>query len=74
RGGPTDIDNLAMLCSAHHHLVHEGGWSLRGSAQGELRFSSPYVKVLSSRPAPLRAEVRGRLPFASLLDPSPGSG
>jgi Domain of unknown function (DUF222) len=26
--GPTDIANLLPLCSAHHHLVHEGGWSL----------------------------------------------
>jgi len=26
--GLTDIDNLAPLCSRHHHLVHEGGWKL----------------------------------------------
>ncbi|MCP4963458.1 MAG: DUF222 domain-containing protein, partial [Actinomycetia bacterium] len=23
RGGPTDIDRLCLLCSTHHHLVHE---------------------------------------------------
>ncbi len=23
-GGPTSLDNLVLLCSAHHHLVHEG--------------------------------------------------
>ena len=28
RGGCTDIDNLAPLCSKHHHLAHEGGWKL----------------------------------------------
>jgi hypothetical protein len=27
-GGFTDLDNLAPLCSACHHLVHEGGWKL----------------------------------------------
>ena len=27
-GGATDLDNLCLLCSHHHHLVHEGGWSL----------------------------------------------
>ena len=27
-GGPTDLDNLLPLCSTHHHLVHEGGWTL----------------------------------------------
>jgi hypothetical protein len=26
--GPTDIDNLIPLCERHHHLVHEGGWTL----------------------------------------------
>jgi hypothetical protein len=25
-GGPTDLSDLAALCDAHHHLVHEGGW------------------------------------------------
>jgi len=28
RGGPTDVDNLLPLCSRHHHLVHEGGWTM----------------------------------------------
>ena len=27
-GGPTDRENLDLLCVAHHHLVHEGGWTL----------------------------------------------
>ena len=26
--GPTDIDNLLPLCERHHHVVHEGGWTL----------------------------------------------
>jgi len=26
--GPTDIDNLLPLCEQHHHLVHEGRWTL----------------------------------------------
>jgi hypothetical protein len=28
RGGRTDLARMAPLCEAHHHLVHEGGWSL----------------------------------------------
>jgi hypothetical protein len=31
-GGPTNLDNLLLLCSYHHHLVHEGGWTLTGPA------------------------------------------
>jgi hypothetical protein len=26
--GPTDIDNLLPICERHHHLIHEGGWTL----------------------------------------------
>jgi hypothetical protein len=26
--GPTSLHNLIPLCSSHHHLVHEGGWTL----------------------------------------------
>ena len=28
-GGPTDLINLLPLCARHHHLAHEGGWSLQ---------------------------------------------
>ena len=27
-GGPTDIDNLCLLCERCHHLVHDDGWQL----------------------------------------------
>jgi hypothetical protein len=30
--GPTDIANLIPLCERHHHLVHEGGWTLTMTA------------------------------------------
>jgi hypothetical protein len=28
-GGRTDLDNLVLICSFHHRLVHEYGWSIR---------------------------------------------
>jgi hypothetical protein len=28
-GGPTDLINLLPLCARHHHMAHEGGWSLQ---------------------------------------------
>ncbi len=27
-GGPTDLDNLVLLCRRHHRMVQEGGWQL----------------------------------------------
>lgn len=27
-GGPTDLDNLVLLCGQHHRLLHEGEYSL----------------------------------------------
>ncbi len=30
-GGVTDLDNLVLLCTAHHHAVHEGGWGISTS-------------------------------------------
>jgi hypothetical protein len=35
RGGRTDLDNLLLICSCHHRLVHEHGWSIARDASGE---------------------------------------
>ena len=40
-GGETSLDNLSLLCSHHHHLVHEGGWSVERTAEGDLFFRAP---------------------------------
>jgi len=41
-GGPTDLDNLALLCRAHHRAVHEGGWQLTRGADG--RFTATLTR------------------------------
>jgi hypothetical protein len=51
-GGPTNLDNLALLCFRHHHLVHEGGWKLTGHPDHELVFTSPTGTRHSSNPPP----------------------
>jgi hypothetical protein len=40
-GGPTSLWNLTLLCSFHHHRVHEGGYGLERLANGELRCTRP---------------------------------
>ncbi|MCD9197883.1 HNH endonuclease signature motif containing protein [Aeromicrobium wangtongii] len=33
-GGPTDLNNAALLCHFHHFLVHEGEWEARMGKDG----------------------------------------
>ncbi len=33
-GGATDLDNLVLLCRAHHFKVHEAGWQLIRTQSG----------------------------------------
>jgi hypothetical protein len=60
-GGPTDLDNLVTLCGYHHRLVHDGGWKIEGSPNGDLIFIRPDGRPYQPRPHPLRREVRERL-------------
>ena len=34
QGGATDIDNGCLLCSFHHHLIHQGEWDLTLAPDG----------------------------------------
>jgi len=54
RGGPTDLDNLVLLCSFHHRLVHEYGWSIRVEVDGEAAWFQPDGTRYRARPAPPR--------------------
>ena len=40
QGGETKLDNLLTLCAMHHHLVHEGGWTVELDGD-EARFHRP---------------------------------
>ena len=41
RGGATDLDNLVLVCSFHHKLVHEYGWGLKRGGDGSVRWFHP---------------------------------
>jgi HNH endonuclease len=57
-GGRTDLDNLALTCLHHHHLVHSNqGWAVSGNANEELTFVGPTGRVMTSRPSPLWTRV-----------------
>ena len=40
-GGETSLDNLMLLCSRHHTLVHEGGFTLQRDYQNQWFFKRP---------------------------------
>jgi hypothetical protein len=42
KGGPTCLENCVLLCSAHHRMVHDGGWDLRRSQDGRLLVRPPH--------------------------------
>jgi hypothetical protein len=40
-GGETSADNLTLLCSYHHRLLHEGGFRIGSDANGDRYFKRP---------------------------------
>ncbi len=43
-GGPTDIDNMCLLCSRCHHQVHDDGWRIRQTPDGDHVLRPPDTK------------------------------
>jgi hypothetical protein len=40
-GGPTDLDNLVLLCGHHHRTIHHDGWDVRMAADRHPEFIPP---------------------------------
>ena len=51
-GGTTDLASLALICSFHHRLVHEHGWSVKRGATGGLLWRRPDGTGYESGPSP----------------------
>jgi hypothetical protein len=66
-GGPTQLDNLVLLCQMHHTLVHKPGWRVRRDANGMLWFTGPDGRVVlpARRPTPQRPPPPRARPHAS---------
>ena len=46
QGGEIALNNLVMLCPAHHRLAHEGGFDLRRLDDGTFRFTAPHGRTI----------------------------
>ncbi len=55
--GPTALWNLILLCPAHHHLVHEGGFSVESDGRGGFVFRNPDGMVIDQVPPVVRGEA-----------------
>jgi hypothetical protein len=51
-GGRTDLDNLLLVCSFHHRLVHEHGWSIQREPDGAVWWRRPDGTRYRSGPSP----------------------
>ena len=45
-GGDTSLDNLTLLCSHHHRLLHEGGFRIRRDHEGAIYFHRADGRVI----------------------------
>jgi hypothetical protein len=55
QGGTTDLANLVLVCSRHHHVLHQPGWQakLRPDATFEVTDPDGVVRATS----PPRAQI-----------------
>ena len=51
--GPTDIDNMALLCGGHHKIVHTAAWSAKMEPGQYLVVTNPDGHVLRGPPRTL---------------------
>jgi hypothetical protein len=49
-GGPTNLDNLTLLCGEHHHLIHDGDWQTRLGDDHHPEFIPPAYLDTTRRP------------------------
>jgi hypothetical protein len=50
-GGATRLDNLMLLCRCHHRAVHEEGFRIVVTADGEFSFCRPDGRLMPDAPA-----------------------
>ncbi len=60
-GGPTDLDNLVLLCRRHHTMLHEYGWTIRAKPNALEFVHADGRPVTPCRPPPLDPALRDRL-------------
>lgn len=61
-GGRTDLPNLALVCSRHHHLVHDAGWTLAALEDDTWELARPDGSIVERPRYPGQCKATGRAP------------
>ncbi len=48
-GGPTDLENLILLCRTHHMLIHEARFSIERRGERWAFFQPNGIEILPGR-------------------------
>ncbi|MGH9266495.1 MAG: DUF222 domain-containing protein, partial [Acidimicrobiales bacterium] len=55
--GPTELANLVLLCSRHHHVLHQPGWHAKLRPDGHFEVTDPAGLVRGTSP-PRNQDIR----------------
>ena len=70
-GGPTNLTNLIHLCTRHHRLLHEGGYTLTAGRARQFTFRRPDGRAIPHCPTPPSSRGPGGLPRRRVGEPPP---
>ncbi|BCN83083.1 HNH endonuclease signature motif containing protein [Prescottella equi] len=59
-GGPTDLDNLVLLCRYHHQLLHHSHWEVRIGPDRKPWFTPPSTVDPHKKPIPAHGRAGPR--------------
>ena len=78
-GGKTSLDNLILLCSSHHRLLHDGGFTIKRVEDGALQFRNARGETIdhvvlaspAAQPPPVSAEDLSSRTYFDQVDMPP---
>ncbi|KQQ08182.1 hypothetical protein ASF46_12655 [Rathayibacter sp. Leaf296] len=70
-GGQTSLDNLASLCTAHHHVRHGDRWTYLLHPDGTADWTTPTGRRITTRPETLLPEPTRLQPEPRFTEPPP---
>jgi len=61
-GGPTNLDNLILLCGFHHRFLHQHRWTITLKDNGQFVFRKPDRSIYPPAPPPLHPRLKQLIP------------